>query len=269
MKMIYQTRNTKKGLFDLSITKTIIVIVVVVVMILVLSSWGPVGSLTGNILSPVFKTGNFFYDNFGQIPKYFSDKNKILEENSNLLNQIENGRIDKINYESVKYENDKLRQDLKLKPIGDFLTTTIIAKPPQVPLDSLFLDIGTNDGVSVGDLVFAGERILIGKIVKVSGNKATAALNSFAGVISYGYIDRTLEPLEIKGNGGGGMETNVPIDFDIKIGDKIMIGGSFNSTIAVVGAIEEDRSSGFKNILMSLSVDISKINTVFIYHLNA
>jgi hypothetical protein len=45
-----------------------------------------------------------------------------------------------------------------------------------------------------------------------------------------------------------------------------MVGGPLELVVAVVGAIEEDRSSGFKNAMMSLPVNISKINTVFIYH---
>jgi len=268
--MILQTRNTKKkGLFGLGLFKSLILVAVVVALIFTLSVWSPVGSFFNNILSPIFKTGNFFYDNLGQIPKYFSDKNKIIEENSNLMDELANDSIDKINYESIKSENDKLREDLKLKPVGTFLTAVIIAKPPQIPLDSLFLDSGAKDGIKNGDLVFAGERILIGKIVNVSNGKATVALNSFAGVVSFGYVARTNEPLQIKGNGGGGMEAKTPIDFDIVVGDQIMISGSFNSTVAIVGAIEEDRSAGTKNILMSLPVETAKLNTVFIYPSNA
>jgi hypothetical protein len=70
--------------------------------------------------------------------------------------------------------------------------------------------------------------------------------------------------LEIKGVGGGGMEARAPIDFDIAVGDKIMVGGSFISLSAVVGVVEEDKSSGFKNIFMSLPVNVSKINVVFV-----
>ena len=267
--MIYPTRNTNKNLFGLSSNKTLIIFLTIAALVLVFNTSNPLHSLAEKLLSPVLKSGNFFYDSLNQIPKYFSDKNNLIEENNKLLAEVENGRIDAVDNESVKYENQKLREELKMKPVGDFITASIIAKFPQVPLDSLFINMGTADGVNNGDLIFASERVLLGKLVKVSGNKATVALNSFAGTVSYGYVARTNEPLEIKGNGGGVIEANVPIDFDIVVGDKIMVAGSLDSLAAVVGAVEEDKSSGFKNVLMSLPVDISKINIVFIYSANA
>jgi cell shape-determining protein MreC len=269
MKMMYPIRNTKRSLFSPNLIKILVMFLAVVLLVLVFNTSNPVRSLTGDLLSPVFKTGNFFYKNFGQIPKYFSDKNKLAGENEKLLDELEKTLVTEADYESIKYENDKLREELKLKPVGNFIAASVIAKSPQIPLDSLFLDRGTADGINNGDFILVAERILIGKIVKISGNKATVALNSFAGNISYGYVARTNEPLEMKGNGGGGIEAKVPIDFDITVGDKIMVGGPFESFAAVVGAVEEDRSSGFKKILMSLPADISKINIVFIYPLNA
>jgi cell shape-determining protein MreC len=187
-----------------------------------------------------------------------------MEENAGLLSQLENLRLDIADYESIKSENKQLRDDLKIKPIGNFITSSILAKSPQIPLDSLFIDRGTIDGINNGDVVLASEKVLIGKIAKVTKNRATVALNSFAGVITYGFVERTNEPLEIKGVGGGSMEAKAPIDFDIAVGDKIMMGGPFTFLAAVAGAVEEDKSSGFKNVLLSLPVDVSKINTVFV-----
>jgi cell shape-determining protein MreC len=223
-----------------------------------------VRSLISDVLSPLFKTGNFFYETLEKVPKFFSDKNKLIEENKNLSSEIENLHLDIADHESIKDENQKLREELKIKPVGDFISASILAKSPQIPLDTLFLDKGTADGINKGDLVLTGERVLVGKIVEISKNKATATLNSFAGAVSYGFVSRTNEPLEIKGVGGGSIEAKVPIDFDISVGDKIIVGGSLNFLAAIVGVVEEDTSSGFKNILMSLPTDISKINIVFV-----
>lgn len=220
--------------------------------------------LTGQFFSPLFKAGNFFYGNLSRIPIFFYDTNKLIEENRRLLHEVESNRLDLIDYESVKYENQRLREQLKIRPVENFITASIIAKSPQIPLDSLFLDKGTSEGVSNGDLVLAGEKVLIGRVARADKNRTTAVLNSSAGIVSYGYLVRTDEPLETKGAGGGGMETRVPIDFDIVVGDRIMSGGLPGYLVAVVEAIEEDYSSGFKDVLMSLPVNVLKINVVFI-----
>ena len=138
------------------------------------------------------------------------------------------------------------------------------AKPPQVPLDSIFIDTNFDNNLEEGGLVLASDRVMIGKIAEKSGNQAIVKLNSFVGQISYGYVARTNEPVEVEGVGGGNLEVRVPIDFDIIVGDKIMVGGSSEYLIAVVGVVDEDSSSGFKNAMMSLPVDISKIGIVFV-----
>ncbi|MEK7200557.1 MAG: rod shape-determining protein MreC [Patescibacteria group bacterium] len=261
--MIFQIKHTKPNFFGGSFFKILLTIFFILILFFVFNTnWAR--SFVSNIFYPFLKTGDFFYGTIGQIPKYFYNKNELIKENTELSNKIENLYNNIADYESLKYENQKLRQELGLKPTGNFITTAVIAKPPQIPLDSLFLGKGTEGGINNGDFVLASERVLIGKIVKTSKNRATASLNSFAGVITYGFVARTDEPLEINGAGGGNIETKVPIDFDIIVGDKIMAGGSLNYLAAIVGNIEEDNPSGFKKILMSLPANISKINIVFV-----
>ncbi len=262
--MIFQIKHTKQNLFGRNFFKIFIIFLIILVFVLIFNIFGPARSLASEIFSPFFKTGNFFYERMSQIPKIFADKNKLIEENKKLLAEVENSRLDIIDYESIKYENQKLRRELEIRPEGNFIAASIIAKSPQIPPDSLFLDKGFKDGLNNGDLVLAGERILIGKIAKMSKNRAMVALNSFANAVSYGYVARTNEPLEINGGGGGRLETKVAIDFDIIAGDKIMVADSFTYLAAIVGVVEEDQSSGFKNIFMSLPVDVSKISIVFI-----
>jgi rod shape-determining protein MreC len=262
--MIFQIKHTKHDSFNRNFLKIFTIFLLILVCILIFSVLGSTRSLVANVFSPFLKVGDYFYQGFGQITKSFYDKNKLIEDNKNLSDQIENNSLNLIDYESIKSENEKLREALKMKPAGNFIAANIIAKSPQIPLDSLFIDKGSADGLSLADPVLSGERILIGRIVKLTNNRATVALNSFAGVVSFGYVARTNEPLEIKGAGGGSIEAKAPIDFDIVAGDKILVSGTLAYSVAVVGAVEEDRSSGFKNILLSLPVDISKTNIVFV-----
>jgi cell shape-determining protein MreC len=259
---MYQIKNTRHSFWSGNFFKIFAIFFFIFIFLFVASSG--IRSLVPLIFSPFLKAGDYFYKSFGNVPKFFTEKNKLIEENDQLLSIIENDDLNKIDYESVKLENQRLRTELGLKPAGDFVAVSVIARPPQVPLDTLVLDKGTMDAIDNENFVLAGERILIGKIVKVSKNKSTLALNSFAGVVSSGFVVRTNEPIDIKGTGGGNMEVKVPIDFDIVVGDKIMMNGATSYLLAMVGAIEEDRSSGFKNVLLSMPVNISKISIVFV-----
>jgi len=264
MKMMFQIKPTRPKFFGGIFFKVLAVFLLILIFVLVFGVFNGTRSLAADIFSPFFKAGDYFYKSLSQIKTDFSSRSSLIEANKNLSDEIEKTRLDLIDYESVKYENQKLRETLGLKPAVNSIAATIVARPPQIPLDSLFLNKGSAAGVNKGDLVLTSDRILAGKIVEVSNNKSTAALNSFAGAASYGFVARTSEPIEIKGMGGGSLEAKVPIDFDIVAGDQLMVSGSLTYFVSVVGAVEEDRSAGFKNVLMSLPIDISKINTVFI-----
>lgn len=260
--MTYLLKHTKKN-YGKNVAKILIVTISIVIFAALLNIFGFRSALS-NLFSPFMKVGNNFYGSVNETPKNFSSKEELISENEKLANEIENSRLAAVDYEAIKSENQKLRDQLGIKPEGDFITASIMAKSPQIPTDSLLVDGGLSDGVKEGDLVFASEKTIIGRIVKTTKSKSTVALNSFADVVSYGVVERTGEPLEIKGHGGGFIETKVPIDFDIVLGDKIMSNGIPQNVIAIVGVVEEDESSGFKNIMMSLPANVSKISAVFI-----
>jgi len=261
---MYQIKRTNRKFLKIGLPKVLIIAVLLIGFVFLFSTSGAVQSLISTTFSPFFKTGGFFYNSLGKIPKFFSDKTKLVSENTHLSSEIEDLKISLIDLEVLRSENQKLREQLEIKPIGDFISSSVISKSPQIPLDSLLLDKGLKNGINNEDFVLAGERILIGKIIKTTRNRATVALNSFAGVVTYAFVDRTREPLEIKGVGGGSIEARVPIDFDIKVGDKIMVADSLNYIVGVVGVVTEDTPSGFKDVLMLLPADISKVNIVFI-----
>lgn len=259
--MMHQIKHSKKINF---VEHWILITSFFVVLVILFSSVFSSGrSFVFKTISPFFKLGGVFYEDFGRIPSLFNDKERLIEENSMLTKALEMSKNTTLDYQSLKSENEKLRQELKMKPTESFITASIIAKPPQIPLGSLVIDFGLQNDAAIGDLVLSSERIIIGKIVEVNRNQSVVSLNSSAGFVSYGYISRTDEPIEIQGNGGG-FETKIPIDFDIKIGDKIMSNEPTDFLLAIVGAIEEDRSSGFKNVLLSLPTDLSKTHFVFV-----
>lgn len=266
--MTFQIRHTKPSLLGRKSFKILVVFFLALALVLFFNFFETTRSLVLETFSPMLEVGDSFHGGLGQAFKNFADKNQLIEENRLLSEEVTNNRFSLVDYEATSYENQKLREALKIRPAENFITAVVVARPPQVPLDSLFLDKGKTDALSVGDLVLTSERVLIGKIAEASRTKSVVSLNSFAGVTSYGFVMRTNEPLEIRGVGGGGMEAKVPIDFDIEVGDKLLTSDSFTHFVAVVGMIEEDRSSGFKDVLMSLPVDISKINMVFISPIN-
>lgn len=260
--MTYQIKHAKRR--NLSSLLKLVGIILLVVLGTLLFSLGRVNAVSTNFLSPFFKAGNYLYDNIQIFPSFFSDKVTLTQENEVLKQKVDQNYLNVLDYETLKAENSRLREELELRPEGDYITAAILAKPPQTLSGSFILDRGTNDNVKVGDEVFVSEKTMIGKISEATGSRSILKLNSFGGAVSQAVLGRTGEPLEMKGAGGGSMEGSVPIDFDIEAGDMIFKNDSLTSLVAVVGAVEENTSSGIKNIFLSIPVDVSKVNLVFI-----
>lgn len=256
--MIYQTKHTKGNY-----KKAFLVFLFILFFVFLLNFFSPIRSLMFTTLSPFFQTGSYLNNIFATVPKFFWNKNSIIAENERLAIELEKLRAEFFDYEFLKIENQQLHESLNLMPSSDFLAIKIIARSPQTALDTLLIDRGGSAGLTEGSLIFGSTKILVGSIVEFSNNKSIVALNSFPGKTLSGYIARTDEILEINGIGGGSLEALVPIDFDIEIDDRIIAEGSSDAVVALVRSIEENVSSGFKKVLMSLPLDISKSRILF------
>lgn len=233
-------------------------------LIIIVSLFYYIGISFLGFASPFLNIGNVFYNNFFFFGKFFSEKGALIEENTKLSNDVERLTAIVHEYNSLKIENERLNSELKLRPQSDFVGARILARSPQIPLDSVIIDAGSKDGIEENDLVFSDGVSLIGRVAKISNKNSVVTLSSFADKTSSGFIERTLEPVEVVGVGGGGMEARLPIDLDVVPGDKIILEGSRPYILAIVESVEENQSLGFKLVLMSLPSNILKTRIVFI-----
>ncbi len=262
--MIYLQKHTRNGFFANNYKKILIILILLSFVFFGFNKSNFLQSKSSTLFSPFFKIGNFFYGSLEKKPKILSNKDALFAENESIKVELQNLRMALMDSEVIKQENVELRKALDLNTERDFIPTTIIARPPQIPFDTLLLDKGILDNVKVDDLVLVGERILIGKVVKVNDNTSTVALSSFAENSIAGIVERNSEMIEVKGMGGGGMQVKLPIDFDISISDRIITSNLPSFVFAVVSSIEEDKTTGFKDVYLSLPEGIGKIKVVFI-----
>jgi len=264
--MIYQIKHTnnKRLIFGSKLSKILLVFFLFFGCLFLFSYFKFTGNFFSNISHPFQSIGNQMYESFPALSKFFTNKRLLVEENAKLLEEVERMRLGTIGFESLKIENHELRKSIDLKSERNSIAAAVISRPPQIHLDSLIIDKGYQTSVNEGDPVFVGEKFLIGNVAKSYPNTATVVLNSFPEKFFQGFVLRTNEPIEIEGIGGGNMSALVPINFDIAIGDLVMFESSIPYVAAIVGVIEENDSLGFKNILLSLPTNISRVRLVFV-----
>ena len=257
--MTYLIKQNKPSFFSKKILAAIVFVVLALIIILV----RPVQDIGSFVLSPFFAIGDSFSGTVRNAPENLKSRTELLTELQNLEEELERLRIDRESLEALTFENKSLRMSLSLRPAATAQAAEVIARPPQIPFDTLMIDRGKDDGLESGNLVLAGDRVLLGKLGKVSQNFSIVILNSFGQTSLSGSLTRTGEALEMRGTYGG-MEAEVPIDFDIEIGDIVITEHASSYTTAIVGSVEENKSSGRKLALLSLPVPISKVKIVFI-----
>ena len=149
-------------------------------------------------------------------------------------------------------ENQNLKQTFARKGDKALTVAYILKKPPFSAYDIFILDIGKDDGVQVGNPVYALGDILIGEIAEASAaHISKVKLYSSFGEKFDVYIGQKSLAAHAIGRGGGSFEAELPRDSAVKEGDIVTIPSVANGTFGVVAKVLADPARPFATILFS------------------
>ena len=152
----------------------------------------------------------------------------------------------------------------------------VLKRPPLAPYDELIIDLGQNDDVVVGDLVYASGNVLLGRVSDVLGQTSKVTLLSSPGetydvLISNGNNTTSISstgsktiPAIAHGLGGGQFSVEVPRDVIASAGDIVLIPSINNKTIGVVGSVVTDPAQPFETILFTSLTNIYELRWVLV-----
>lgn len=232
-----------------------------------------IGKALNSIQGVVYKVNNGIKNNISFIINY----KKIKEENKQILEDDIQLKDKALDYDSLKNENERLRQMLNFKNQRaeyDYLGCDIIGKSGDNWLDGFVINRGTEDGVKDRMAVVTGAG-LVGQVTSVGSNWAivqslvneniavAGMLNSTRendGVVKgyRDYDDKLLAKLYY-----------LPLDSLVKEGDLVLtsgLGGLYPKGIKIgtVINVEEDKGKLIKNALIEPSVDFNKLEELFV-----
>lgn len=264
MKMSYvlKSRN-KSGTGFLKKLFISLCIFIIISLILLFSPSFFAGTLI-TASAPLWKASNIIKTDTATNVGFFGSKMALVEENLALKAVLEDMRLKEIAYDALKEEYDSFKNSFgSLKPEG-YILAGVLVRPPQAPYDNLIVDSGSENGVRVGDLVFANNTIILGEVVEVYENKAKVELYSTSGKKNSGFISRTETSVDIEGRGGGDFEVAVPRDVVINESDVFVTSGISGYVIASVKFIDSKPTEAFQRVLSQSPANISQIRWVAI-----
>jgi cell shape-determining protein MreC len=155
-------------------------------------------------------------------------------------------------------ENLRLKERLgRVPPETKTLLATVLLRPPGTPYDTFILDVGRDMGVAVGDLVFAGGSVVIGKITEVYGSTARTTLFSAPGAKHEALIfsEGGSVPIALEGQGAGSFVGKIPQGTPVEAGQTVVFSNIMPVLAASVSYVEAREGESFQTVYMHMPIN--------------
>ena len=241
----------------------LMVFVLVFVALLFLSS--PFRGFVFWLARPLWKIEIAVSSYFDSSIKLLQAKRVLVEENKNLTEENSKLKYYTLANDYLRRENDSLRELAgRHKDTNPVTLAYVLIKPGQTPYDQLIIDVGTNLGVSVGDLVAVEGSVVIGEITEVFSDTAKVELYSTPNKILTILIGPNSIQAEAVGVGLGNFRVKLPKETDVKEGDSVIIPSISTNVFGVVEKIDSADANTFQNIYFKNPVNLSEIKSVVV-----
>lgn len=191
-----------------------------------------------------------------------------INSNTKIINTVIPQELTDATILELRKENNDLKEILNRRVSSNSVVAYILKKPPFSAYDSLIIDIGIKNGISIGDKVYAMGNIIIGEISEVNDVTSKVKLYSsygekydiFIGINKNNDVSSTTKQKNIQatatGRGGGSFEIIVPRDVKVEENDIVTIPSLTNSVFGIVKKIIADPARAYSTILFSQPINI-------------
>ena len=189
----------------------------------------------------------------------FSSKNSVQSENQQLKDQLAKIQATIDSDKLLVQENSELKELLGRHSKSNSILTTVLSKPPMSLYDTVIVDVGSSDQVSVGDTVLALGIVPIGVVNMVQPHTSTVQLYSSSGQKVDVRIGKNIQ-VSAEAQGGGNFLIKLPKGTEIVEGDPIYAPGLGTEVFGHVENIEKNENDPFIFVRFSLPVNMSELH---------
>lgn len=147
-------------------------------------------------------------------------------------------------------------------PGSSLVLGVILARPPRTPYDSLLIDIGEDEGLVVGDVVYAERDYVIGTIVEVLKSTAVVKLYSAPDQKFDVLLGSSTIPVIAEGRGSGNFYIKVPKNIDVDEGDQIIASGIKSKVLGTAERVDSDDGDAYSHVYFRMPVLLYSLHYV-------
>ena len=262
----------KSGIWGIIITIIILILVVVFTNGESNSSFFENG--VSKLVMPIQNGLTYLKNKISGNDTFFTDINKLEEENEQLKNRNSELEQSLRELESIKAENETLREYLNLtEKYGDYETIPayIINKDISNYSKTIIINVGKNDGITENMTVIADEG-LVGHVVSVTDTTAQVQTIIDTGSSVSATMSSTDESIVCKGTLDSTSELRamyIPTDYNIIQGDSLEtsgLGGIYPKGVHIgtVKKVESTKNITDRYAIIDTAVDFDKLSTVLV-----
>ncbi len=206
---------------------------------------------------------SYYFSNavYSLVPQGFRSALEQSKENQALKDKILLLVAENADRNVLSSQNEELKSKLGRSDKQKVLYATVLEKPPISPFDTFILDVGSDQGVKLGDTVVVGN-LAVGDIIDVGNLYSKAELFSSPERTFTGNLAPKGLTLQAVGKGNGTFEALLPIGSKVAEGDALILPSISSKVFGLVEKVEELPEEGFKKILFGLPINPSEVSSV-------
>lgn len=214
----------------------------------------------GEILGPTWGREASLREALPQPTRFLFSKSALIAENESLKRELVTLTALRAANDLLRLENEKLQALIGRATDVDLIFAAVLVRPNRSPYDTLILDRGSGDGVSVGDLVAVeGGQIALGTIIEASATQSKSKLYSSDGTEIPVFVGDGSAPGIAEGIGGSNFIVELPRGVSVKEGDQVVTAEGEPRILGVVGRIEARSSDAFDRVHFKSPVNIQEV----------
>ena len=261
-------KKTSRNRFSLHFLGNGLSVAVIVFLCVLVLLWRSFFTgLLWRVGAPLLGVGRVVFAPVSFVMANFSTKATLVAENTRLKNELASTAALVADRTLLYQENVNLKTRFGRGPLSGGAAKTrpllagVLLGPPGMPYDTLLLDAGSAEGVSVGDAVSAGGATLIGKIGEVHPHTAVALLYSAPGqryeaMLLLGGSASTSNtksvPITLEGQGGASLRAEVPAGTLARVGDSVVEPGVAGGFVGRLSFVDAKISESFETLYVTL-----------------
>jgi cell shape-determining protein MreC len=183
---------------------------------------------------------------------YMTPRAQLVQENQNLQQQLALDEAEASSSKAIIDQNNELKSLLgRQEGVKNLILANILRRPPGAGYDYFIVDVGSSDGVSVGDSVYSAGSIAVGQIIEADSHSSKVELYSSIGTNYDVLIGGSHIPAVATGQGGGFFSISISQESGVSIGDVVIVPPISSSPFGSVSAVVSDPAQPFERILFS------------------